>query len=145
MSRKIDLDKPLSDSDRDYLLSRDQHHQVAFNAVVHGTKLPEDVANAIKARGITAESVQRLAVAAGKLDPPEGTSETAEGGSGKESGQDGGAEKFSDAWFDSATVADLQAELKTRGMAVTGKRAELADRLYMDMDEKGDLPDSDND
>jgi hypothetical protein len=142
MSKRIDMNKPLSDADMRYLLDRDRHGEVAFNAVVHGTELPEDVEESIRARGITAESVEKLAVAAGKLSPTEDASEHEEAGSGDVSGLGDAPEKFSDEWFDSATVAELQSELKARGMAVSGKRAELADRLYADMDEKGELPDS---
>lgn len=157
MSKRIDMDKPLSSADMRYLLERDRHQEVAFNATVHGTELPEDVAESIRARGITSASVERLVEAAGKLPRSEEPSEPVEPVSGDKGGQEQAAttddassraeepEQYSDAWFDAATVAVLKAELAKRDLPVSGRREELADRLYMDMDEKGELPDSGDD
>ena len=75
---------------------------------------------------------------------PESQSESesvAESGAGSEAE---GPTKYTEEWFDKATVATLQAELKDRGLAVSGKRDELADRLFTDMDAKGQLPDEDD-
>lgn len=139
MSKKINLDNPLSEADREYLLSRDRHDEVAFNAVVTGTKLPSDVADAIKERGINEEDVRRRAEAAGKLSTDSETSEVSEAASGDDSGPDDGPKKFSEDWFDKATIKELSAELKARDLPVTGKRDELADRLYDHMVDKGEI------
>lgn len=143
MSKKIDLEKPLSDADRDYMLARDRHVEVAFNAVVHNVELPKKVRESMTARGITEKGVQRAAAAAGRL--PEGAmvEEDDSAGSDDDSPEDGGPAKYSEEWFDKATIAELQPLLRDRGLPVTGKRGELADRLYDDMADKNELPEED--
>lgn len=47
----------------------------------------------------------------------------------EEDAPDEGPEKFTEEWFEKATVAMLQAELKKRKLPTTGKKDELADRL----------------
>jgi hypothetical protein len=145
MSAKIDLNKPLSDADMRYLMERDMHDQVAFNSMVHGNPLPDDVSAVMKARGVDMRAIRRRAVAAGKLSDaaeaaekvpaaPEGS----EGGTGGPnapeagSGEVSGPSKYSEEWFNTATVAMLKEELSQpdRNLSTTGKKEDLADRLW---------------
>lgn len=132
MSAKIDLEKRLTKDEVDYLISRDKWVELAYTARTHGTELPEATRKSLQARGYVLEADSAT----------EDASESEEAGSGDVSGSGDAPEKFSDEWFDSATIAELQPELEKRGLPKSGKRAELADRLYADMDEKGELPDS---
>ena len=143
----VDLSKPLSDSDRDYLLTRDRHEEVAFNAVVHDVDLPEEVRQSIRARGITDEMTMRRVRAARGEDgdaAPAKPVQTAQTGP-KEPSTPDGPEKFSDEWFDTATVEELKPELKERRLPVSGTRAELVDRLYDKMVETGEIVDDEED
>lgn len=148
MSKQVDLSKPLSAADRDYLLSRDQHEAVAFNAVMHGSRLPEEVAQSIAARGITREATERRVRAArGEPETPEATPEptgAVEDGSGDDSGPDDGPELFSDEWFDKAKIADLTPHLEKYNLSKTGKRDELADRLYEKLIDEGVIGEEDD-
>lgn len=128
-----------------YLLTRDQHEAVAFNAVMFDVDLPEEVAQSIAARGITKEAtLRRVRAARGESESDEGTPEPTEAGSsgsGDDSGQDDGPALYSDEWFDAATVSMFQAELKKYSLPVTGKREELSDRLYEKLIDEGVITD----
>ena len=135
MSKKVDLDKPLSERDIEYLISRDQHQVVAFNAVAHGNKLSDEVATSIRARGITPEEVRRAVNNARGI-----VSEETE-----EDEENQAPEKFSDEWFAKAKVAELQHELKERKLPTTGRRDELVARLEESVLEDEDDEDEDED
>lgn len=148
MSRQIDLSKELSDVDREYLLSRDRYDEVAFNAVATGTKLPDDVREQIREKGIDMNDVERrVRLSRGEPETAAEGSGTSEGtrapdgddssGDDETGGQNDGPEKFSDEWFEKATIAELKPELQERELPVTGKRDELADRLYENLVDEG--------
>lgn len=135
MSKRIDMDKPLSEEDMAYLLSRDQHSAVAYNAARTGTKLPEDVRSAIVARGVRVPDAEPDAGGPEHVLSPDAPPD----GPGAGNGQPDGPEAYTEEWFDTATIATLKPLLAERGLAVSGKREELADRLYDDMVAKGEI------
>lgn len=113
MSRQIDLTKKLSDEDREYFIARGEYVVVERNDAQFGRDASKDASE-------SEDSV--AAVEAG-------------------SGADSAPEKYSDEWFEKATVAELQHELEQRGLPKTGKRADLADRLYEAMIDSGEIKD----
>lgn len=156
MSSKIDLNKPLSPEDMRYLLDRDMHDQVAFNSVVHGSDLPKDVTKVMKDRGVDMGAVRRRAEAAGKVSPAEkvaAASDGTEGGAGSSDGGEAGSGEasgpalYSEEWFNTATVAMLKEELSKpdRNLSTTGKRDDLADRLWSYLVDAGVIKEDEDD
>jgi hypothetical protein len=135
MSRRVDMTTKLSENDIEYLHARDRHLDLAYLAANTGTTLPEHVLDAMQEKGIEVPRAQKVAAGSNAG----GEAQTAENGSETPSEP----VKYTDAWFESATVGMLKAELLGRDLPVTGKRDELADRLYADLIDKEELPDDD--
>lgn len=134
MSAKVDLERKLTEDEITYLISRDKWVELAYSARTYGTELPDAARATIRAHGYSLEGESTPEEAPAKSAAVSDDVSTPEGGT-----EQTGPAKYSEEWFDGATVAILKEELAKRQQAVTGKRDELADRLYGAMIDSGEL------
>lgn len=134
MSKQVDLEKPLSDEDRDYLESRAMHREIAENDARFADGDPVS-----ERSGLTGEE-PAYGVPAGSHPEAVGVgqggvlarSDPAADRRAAESAADDEEDEYSE-----MTVAELQDELEKRDLPKSGKKAELAARLREDDDEEG--------
>lgn len=117
MSRQIDMDKPLSSKDRDYLLERGQGYLV------------EQLDRVAEQNRLAKEAVQRTV---GTVDDPDGRPDfTGEQNVEQNApGEDDGDPDVYESW----KVPELKQELERRELATSGTKAELISRLEDDDD-----------
>lgn len=129
MSKQIDLTKPLSDEDRQYLEDRARHYEIAANDAEHaGAELPPEylgLTGGEPAFGVPADShPEGVGLGEGTLRPTNPHATVAD--------ESAPTEEDSEDSYDDMTVAELQDELENRELPKSGKKAELIARLRGD-------------
>lgn len=128
MSRQIDLTKPLSDEDREYLESRARHREVEINDAEFGDtvasgNVPDDSLEASTERSPDAQPAS-----VGDQNPegiPSPVAEVLADAEAEDSEEDIDNYDSEPSW----SYAELQAEAKDRKLPAGGSRAEIIARL----------------
>jgi hypothetical protein len=129
MSREIDLSKPLSDADRNYLEQRSRFAELQYADSVHsGEKLTDEQLMELEQKAIEEAKGKRVPL---QMDPDAVRTENDD--DDEDAGEQAPAEEGDDpddvAYVSRATVNDLKEQLANRELPTSGNKPELQRRM----------------
>lgn len=128
MSREIDLSKPLSDEDRDYLEQRGRSAEIAYADAVHsGEDQPSDEElMELEQKAIEEQRGKRVPL---QMDPDAVRFEDDDEDTGEQAPAEEGDDPDDVAYVNRATVADLKEQLAARDLPTDGLKPVLQRRM----------------
>lgn len=128
MSREIDLSKPLSDEDRNYLEQRSRVAEIEYADAVHnGEELTDEDIQRLEAKAVEEAKGKRIPL---QMDPDAVRDVQ---GDEEDTGEEASAEEGDDPddvqYVNRATVADLKEQLAARDLPTDGNKPVLQRRM----------------